>query len=114
MIGVIRDLADPESLVRAMTGAEKLFLLSSPHRDAVHWHRNAIDAAGAAGVRLVVRSSIIGADAGSDAEFVNAHAVSDRYLEGSGLDYVVLRPTCSSRTSSTRRSRPLTAMATST
>jgi uncharacterized protein YbjT (DUF2867 family) len=43
-------------------------------------------------VRLVVRSSIMGADADSDAEFVDAHVVSDRYLEHSGLDYVVLRP----------------------
>ena len=45
-----------------MSGVEKVFLLSSPHRDAVEWHRNAIDAAHAAGVRLLVRSSIIGAD----------------------------------------------------
>jgi uncharacterized protein YbjT (DUF2867 family) len=92
VVSVVGDLADPESLVGAMRGAEKLFLLSSPHRDAIQWHRNAIDAAAAAGVRLVVRSSIIGADADSDAEFVSAHVISDRYLEDSGLDYVVLRP----------------------
>jgi uncharacterized protein YbjT (DUF2867 family) len=92
VVSVVGDLADPDSLVRAMTGAEKMFLLSTPHRDAIQWHRNAIDAAGVAGVRLVVRSSIIGADADSDAEFVNAHVISDRYLERSGLDYVILRP----------------------
>jgi uncharacterized protein YbjT (DUF2867 family) len=92
VVRVVGDLGHPESLVRAMRGAEKVFLLSSPHRDAVQFHRNAIDAAGAAGVGLVVRSSIIGADADSDAEFVNAHVISDRYLEDSGLDYVVLRP----------------------
>jgi uncharacterized protein YbjT (DUF2867 family) len=92
VVSVVGDLADPDSLVRAMTGAEKMFLLSSPSRDGIQWHRNAIDAAGAAGVRLVVRSSIIGADADSDAEFVNAHVISDRYLEDSGLEYVILRP----------------------
>jgi uncharacterized protein YbjT (DUF2867 family) len=42
---VTGDLADEGSLVTAMAGIEKVFLLSSPHPDAVSWHRNAIDAA---------------------------------------------------------------------
>ena len=41
---------------------------------------------------LVVRSSIIGADEDSDAEFVQAHVVSDRYVQNSGLDHMILRP----------------------
>jgi uncharacterized protein YbjT (DUF2867 family) len=89
---VVGDLASPESLQRAMSGVENVFLLSSAHRDAVQWHRNAIDAARDAGVRLLVRSSILGADRDSPAEFVSAHTESDRYLEQSGLDYVILRP----------------------
>jgi uncharacterized protein YbjT (DUF2867 family) len=75
-----------------MAGADKLFLLSSPHPDAVTWHRNAIDAARTSGVRLVVRSSILGADHGSPAEFISSHSDADRYLEDSGLDHVILRP----------------------
>jgi uncharacterized protein YbjT (DUF2867 family) len=39
-----------------------------------------------------VRSSIIGADRESPAEFVNAHATCDRYLEDSGLPFVIVRP----------------------
>ena len=89
---VVGDLAQPDSLRAAMSDVEKVFLLSSPHRDAVEWHRNAIDAARAAGVRLLVRSSIIGADQDSPAEFVNAHTVCDRYLAQSGLKHVILRP----------------------
>lgn len=89
---VVGDLARPDSLRAAMSGVEKVFLLSSPHRDAVQWHRNAIDAARAAGVRLLVRSSIIGADQDSPAEFVKAHTVCDRYLAQSGLTRVVPRP----------------------
>ena len=89
---VTGDLASRESLLRAMSGVEKVFLLSSPHPDAVQWHRNAIDAAREAGVRLLVRSSILGADGDSPAEFVSAHTESDRCLEQSGLDYVILRP----------------------
>ena len=89
---VTGDLADEGSLVTAMAGIEKVFLLSSPHPDAVSWHRNAIDAARQTGVQLLVRSSIIGADRESPAEFIGAHTACDRYLEDSGLPYVIIRP----------------------
>ncbi len=89
---VTGDLADEGSLVRAMQGIEKVFLLSSPHPDAVRWHRNAIDAAHRTDVQLLVRSSIIGADRESEAEFISAHTASDRYLIDSGLPYVIVRP----------------------
>lgn len=59
---VAGDLADPGSLALAMRGVRKVFLLSSPHRDAVRWHSNAIAAARQEGVGLLVRSSILGAD----------------------------------------------------
>jgi uncharacterized protein YbjT (DUF2867 family) len=89
---VTGDLADEGSLVTAMAGADKVFLLSSPHRDAVRWHRNAIDAARRTDVQLVVRSSIVGADRDSPAEFISAHTTCDRYLADSGLPYVIVRP----------------------
>ena len=89
---VTGDLADEGSLVTAMTGVTKVFLLSSPHPDAVSWHRSAIDAARRTEVQLLVRSSIIGAGRESPAEFVNAHATCDRYLEDSGLPFVIVRP----------------------
>jgi uncharacterized protein YbjT (DUF2867 family) len=75
-----------------MSGVDKVVLLSSPHRDAVGWHRNAIDAARSAGVDLLVRSSIIGANEDSPAEFVDAHTQTDRYLESSGVPFAILRP----------------------
>ena len=89
---VAGDLADEGSLVTAMAGIEKVFLLSSPHPDAVAWHRNAIDAARRTEVQVLVRSSIIGADRDSPAEFISAHTASDRYLEDSGLPFVIIRP----------------------
>jgi uncharacterized protein YbjT (DUF2867 family) len=89
---VTGDLADEGSLVTAMAGVEKVFLLSSPHPDAVGWHRNAIDAARRRPVQLLVRSSILGADRESPAEFISAHTTCDRYLEDSGLPYVIVRP----------------------
>lgn len=89
---VAGDLADEGSLVTAMSGVERVFLLSSPHPDAQAWHRNAIDAARRTEVQLLVRSSILGADRETGAEFITAHTASDRYLEGSGLPHVILRP----------------------
>jgi uncharacterized protein YbjT (DUF2867 family) len=89
---VTGDLADPASLVAAMAGTEKVSLLSSPHPDAVVWNRNAIDAARTAGVGLLVRSSIVGADKESPAEFINSHTICDAYLQQSGLDHVIVRP----------------------
>jgi len=82
---VTGDLADEGSLVTAMEGIEKVFLLSSPHPDAIRWHRNAIDAARRTDVKLLVRSSIIGAGQESAAEFISAHTSCDRYLIDSGL-----------------------------
>jgi uncharacterized protein YbjT (DUF2867 family) len=89
---VTGDLADEGSLVRAMQGIEKVFLLSSPDPDAVRWHRNAIDAARRTDVQLLVRSSIIGAGRESPAEFISAHTACDRYLADSGLPHVIVRP----------------------
>lgn len=91
-VSVTGDLASEGSLVTAMGGVDKVFLLSSPHPDAVTWHRNAIDAARRTQVKLLVRSSILGADRESAAEFITAHTASDRYLEASGLPYVIVRP----------------------
>jgi uncharacterized protein YbjT (DUF2867 family) len=89
---VTGDLADEGSLVTAMAGIEKVFLLSSPHPDAVRWHRNAIDAARRTEVQLLVRSSILGADQESPAEFISAHTACDRYLQDAGLPSVIVRP----------------------
>ena len=89
---VTGDLAEKPSLNAAMGGIDKVFLLSSPHPDAVTWHANAIDAARESGVRLVVRSSILGAGGAATGEFITSHTASDEYLAASGVDYVILRP----------------------
>jgi uncharacterized protein YbjT (DUF2867 family) len=75
-----------------MASVDKVFLLSSPHADAVRWHCNAIDAARRTDVQLLVRSSILGADRESPAEFISAHTAADRYLGESGLAHVIIRP----------------------
>lgn len=89
---VAGDLADEGSLVKAMDGIDKVFLLSSPHPDVISWNRKAVDAARRTRVQLLVRSSILGAGEESPAEFISSHTACDRYLEDSGLPFVIVRP----------------------
>jgi uncharacterized protein YbjT (DUF2867 family) len=89
---VVGDLADGDSLHRAMAGVDRAFLLCGPTPEEVRFNRNAIDAAKAAGVHRLVRSSILGSDATSAATFVRDHGACDAYLRDSGLPHVIIRP----------------------
>jgi uncharacterized protein YbjT (DUF2867 family) len=86
------DLARPATIAGALSGVDRLFLLSSPHHDVVAWQSHAIDAAAGAGVRLIVRSSMLGADAGSPMTFARQHGKIDDHLRASGVPYAVVRP----------------------
>jgi|SRR5215472_1908862 len=88
----VGDLAEPATLVRAMTGVDKVFLLCSAAPDELAWHRNAIDAAAQTGVAHLVRSSILGADPDSPARFLRDHAQADDHLWASGVPGTILRP----------------------
>ena len=89
---VTGDLADLESLRLALRGIDRMFLLCGPTREEVALNRNAIDVAKEVGVRLLVRSSILGSDAGSQATFVRDHGACDAYLLASGLPHAIVRP----------------------
>jgi uncharacterized protein YbjT (DUF2867 family) len=89
---VAGDLADPDSLARAMDEIKKAFLLCGPTPDEVALNRNAIDAAAAAGVELLLRSSILGSDPGSPSAFMRDHGECDAYLREAGVPYAIVRP----------------------
>jgi uncharacterized protein YbjT (DUF2867 family) len=76
----VGDLAQPGTIRTAIAGADRVFLLSGPHPDAVAWHNGVIDAAARAGVRLLVRSSILGSAPNSPMTFARQHGESDQYL----------------------------------
>lgn len=86
------DLDRPETLEGAMTGCDRLFLLSPTHPEQPAREKAAIDAAGPAGVRHVVAVSVMGAHESSPSAFGRWHADVDEHLVGSGLDYTILRP----------------------
>jgi uncharacterized protein YbjT (DUF2867 family) len=89
---VAGDLADVASLRDAMVGADRMFLLCGPSEQEVELNRNAIDAAREAGVELLVRSSILGADPRSAATFIRDHGQCDAYLRESGVPHAIVRP----------------------
>jgi NAD(P)H dehydrogenase (quinone) len=85
------DYTDPASLRDAFTGAEELLLVSgSEIGQRVPQHRNAIDAAKEAGVRLIAYTSVVRADS-SSLGIAEEHRATERLLAESGIPHVVLR-----------------------
>ena len=87
----VADFDDPASLTAAFAGAEKLLLVSgSEVGRRIPQHRNAVDAAVAAGVSLLVYTSAPYADSTS-LQLAAEHRATEEYIKASGLPYVFLR-----------------------
>lgn len=82
-----------ETLSAAFAGVERLVLVSTdgPHDACIARHRNAIEAAKAAGVRRICYTSFLDADAQSPSAFARIHAAAEADLAASGLACTVLR-----------------------
>lgn len=89
---VLGDFADPASLARAFAGVQTLFLLFPLAPNSFELARNAVDAAKAAGVKHIVRSSGAGAEAGSPVAIADLQGRIDALVEASGIPYTLLRP----------------------
>ena len=90
---VLGDFDDPASVESAMRGCETVFLLSPGAPKQAEPEKGAIDAAGRARVRRVVRVSAADANLGAPVPWARAHAEIDAHLRGCGLAYTVLKPT---------------------
>ena len=85
------DYARPESLDAAFAGAEKVLLISSSEvGQRVAQHKAVADAARAAGVRLLVYTSILNADT-SNLLLSQEHKATEAYLRASGVPFTLLR-----------------------
>ncbi|GIG65577.1 SDR family oxidoreductase [Phytomonospora endophytica] len=93
-LGVEVRLADytrPETLATAFAGAEKVLLISSNAMgERLAQHRNAVDAAKAAGVGLLVYTSVLRADT-TGLGLAVEHKATEEYITASGLPHVFLR-----------------------
>lgn len=95
------DLIDHPSLQRACEGVQRVFAAAhsllgagkyrSEHVDDAG-HRALIDGAKAAGVSHVVYTSILGVSPDHPVDFFRTKAAVEAYIQASGLDYTILRP----------------------
>jgi uncharacterized protein YbjT (DUF2867 family) len=98
---VAGDQRDPQSLSAACKGIDAVFTAShaftgkgdNDSRDVDDMgNRNLIDAARAAGVQLVVYTSILGARSNHPVDMYRYKYATELYLRGSGIDCTILRP----------------------
>lgn len=87
------DLKDASSLDAAFAGVDRLFLLAATDRQQVEMERNAIDAAGRAGVKHVVKLSVLGAHEQSPVVLARWHREVEKVLAASGIPFTLLQPT---------------------
>ena len=88
---VVADLRRSETLGAALEGAEQVFLLTPNVAEQAQMEANLIEAAHSAGVKHVVKLSVMGADASSPSYFSRLHGESEEQLERSGLAWTHIR-----------------------
>ena len=88
---VVIDYNQPETLRAAFQGCDRLFLLGPNALNQTELELNAVEAAKAAGVRHIVKQSVMGA-AEEAYSLANIHRPVEKAIEGSGLAWTFLRP----------------------
>jgi uncharacterized protein YbjT (DUF2867 family) len=87
------DMLRPETLTEALSGVDRVLLISSSNQQMVETQTTFIDAAKNSGVRHIVKfSGLSAADVGSPFIFGSMHAEIESYLEQSALSWTHLRP----------------------
>lgn len=88
---VIIDYNRPATLRTAFQGCDKLFLLGPNALNQSDLERNAVEAAKAAGVRHIVKQSVMGA-VDESYSLAKVHRPVEKAIESSGLAWTFLRP----------------------
>ncbi len=88
----VGDLGRPDTLDRALSGVNRVFLLSPADPEQVTLQGNVVQACKRAGVARVVKISVAG---GPDAatQIGRWHWTTEKQIEASGLGFTMLRPT---------------------
>lgn len=88
---VLIDYNRPESLRAAFQKCESLFLLGPNALNQTKLELNAVEAAKAAGVRHIVKQSVMGAGE-EEYSLAKVHRPAEKAIESSGLAWTFLRP----------------------
>src|ERR1051326_4092281 len=86
------DMLRAETLASALSGVERVLLISSADQQMLETQCAFIDAAKKAGIRHIVKFSGLNSALDSPFLFTRMHAEIERFLEGSGLAWTHLRP----------------------
>jgi len=86
------DFDEPESLVEAFRGADRLLLISATRVGRrIPQHTAAVNAAVAAGVKHLVYTSFIGITKKNPSVAVRDHMLTEEIIRNSGLEYTFMR-----------------------
>ncbi len=86
------DFNRPETLVAALIGIERAFLLSPSSENAAEQQIAFVEAAKKSGAKHIVKLSQFGADSLSSQRFLRYHGQVEDAMRASGLSYTFLRP----------------------
>ena len=86
------DFNDPMGLIKAFDGHDCLFLLTPDAPDSKNWVMNALEAAKKVGIKHIVRSSGIGANANSPYLVFNELGQMEDMVKGTGIHYTIIQP----------------------
>jgi uncharacterized protein YbjT (DUF2867 family) len=89
---MIGDYAKPDTLDAALDGVTAAYLVSRPGPTQVELETNFIDAAVRAGVKAIVKVSILGAAPDATCRFQRRHHAIETALLASGMRATILRP----------------------
>jgi uncharacterized protein YbjT (DUF2867 family) len=87
------DLGDPRTLGPALDGVEKAYLVSAIGPMQSEFEQAFLETAKEAGVKHVVKLSLIGASLEAPLRFARTHAKVEAALKASGMAWTLLRPT---------------------
>lgn len=86
------DLNQPKTVEAAFVGVDKAFFMTPLVPNLVDLDTICLNAAKKAGVKQIVKLSIMGADTEPDMLLGNSHRESEKLIEASGIPYTFLRP----------------------
>lgn len=89
---VLIDYNKPETLKEALNQVDKLFLLTPDVPNAHELASNMVIEAKKAGIRHIVKQSVMGADLEADVGTLRLHRQAEKTIEQSGIPFTFLRP----------------------
>jgi uncharacterized protein YbjT (DUF2867 family) len=87
----VMDFADPESMREALEGVDKAFLITPVIPDQAEATASFVAAAKAAGLKHIVKLSVLGVDSDADFLFGKQHRQSERDIVDSEIAFTFLR-----------------------